>query len=65
MNDQLTETEVKFYIPDFSEIKNKLDTLGAKCTIPRVYERNVRYENADKTLTEQGVVVRLRQDQYH
>lgn len=62
MNDQLTETEIKFYTPDFSEIKNKLDTLGATYTKPRVYERNVRYENADKTLTEQGIVVRLRQD---
>lgn len=62
MNDTLSEVEVKFYIADLKVIEAKLQSIGAELTKPRVYERNIRYENADKTLTAQGIVVRLRQD---
>ena len=57
-----TETEVKLYTPNFENIQEKLKTLGAILEKPRVYERNVRYENAERTLTETGIVVRLRED---
>lgn len=57
-----TETEVKFYAPHLELIQIRLERLGANLVAPRVYERNVRYENAAKTLTSDGVVVRLRQD---
>jgi adenylate cyclase, class 2 len=57
-----TETEVKFYMPDLVNFAQRLEAAGAEVTAPRVYERNVRYENAEKSLTERGLVVRLRQD---
>ncbi|MBZ0295821.1 MAG: class IV adenylate cyclase [Anaerolineae bacterium] len=56
------ETEVKLYIPDHSAIEVHLNQLGAELTAPRVLEYNVRYENADETLTANGIVVRLRRD---
>ncbi len=59
---KLVETEVKIYTPDHETIRAKLEAVGAKLESPRVYERNVRYENQDETLTGQGIVVRLRQD---
>jgi adenylate cyclase class 2 len=43
-------------------VQVRLERLGAKLIAPRVYERNVRYENTEKTLTPAGIVVRLRQD---
>lgn len=57
-----TETEVKLYTPDLEAVKQRLKKAGAKLAAKRVYERNVRYENAEKTLTAQGIVVRLRED---
>lgn len=57
-----TETELKLYTPDLSIIRQKLAAAGATETAPRIYERNVRYENEAGTLSEQGIVVRLRQD---
>ena len=57
-----TETEVKLYVPDLSAVLARLEQLGAVLAAPRVYERNVRYEDAQSTLTGRGIVVRLRQD---
>jgi adenylate cyclase class 2 len=57
-----TETEVKLYVPHLEWVQVQLERSGAKLTAPRVYERNVRYENSDQTLTANGIVVRLRQD---
>lgn len=62
MSESYTETEVKFYVPDLTTFAQQLEAAGAELTVPRIYERNVRYENADKTLTRRGLVVRLRQD---
>lgn len=57
-----TETEVKLYVPDLEAVKGRLEVVGAELIAARVYERNVRYEDAAKTLTNRGVTVRLRQD---
>lgn len=57
-----TETEVKLYVTDHEQIQSRLTALGATLLHPRVFERNVRYENAAETLTSQGIVVRLRED---
>jgi adenylate cyclase class 2 len=57
-----TETEVKLYCPNLSAIARKLIQAGAALAVPRVFERNVRYENADESLTASGIVVRLRHD---
>jgi adenylate cyclase, class 2 len=57
-----TETEVKLIVPELDSVRARLETAGAHLEAPRVYERNVRYENAAGTLSSQGIVVRLRQD---
>jgi adenylate cyclase class 2 len=56
------ETEVKLYVPHLEWVQVRLEGIGAKLTAPRVYERNVRFENTAKTLTTEGVVLRLRHD---
>jgi adenylate cyclase class 2 len=56
------ETEVKLYVPDLRVVEQRLQTLGAHLSAPRVFERNVRYEDEAHTLTPRGVVLRLRQD---
>jgi adenylate cyclase class 2 len=56
------ETEVKLYVPHLELIQVRLEQLDAKRVAPRVFERNVRYENAAQTLTPAGIVLRLRQD---
>ena len=63
MNEKrLQEVEVKLYTPDLALVRVALEKAGAVLTKPRVFERNLRYENAAGTLTAQGVVLRLRQD---
>lgn len=57
-----TETEVKLYVPHLEVVQARLEMLGATLTASRVYEQNVRYENAAHTLTRDGIVLRLRQD---
>ena len=59
---RLQEVEVKLYTPDLALVRVALEAAGAVLTKPRVFERNLRYENAAGTLTAQGVVLRLRQD---
>ncbi len=56
------EEEMKLYVPELEPVEDRLITLGAKLKAPRVYERNVRFENADQTMTSSGTVLRLRQD---
>jgi adenylate cyclase class 2 len=53
---------VKLYVPYLEIVQTRLERIGGKLAAPRVYERNVRYENADSTLREKGIVLRLRQD---
>jgi adenylate cyclase class 2 len=56
------ETEMKLYVPDLQSVQKKLDAAGATLKAPRVYERNVRYDDAARSLTPKGIVVRLRED---
>jgi adenylate cyclase, class 2 len=60
MHDQ--EVEIKLAVDDLAAVEQKLKSVGATLKAERVLERNVRYENAEKTLTEQHKVVRMRQD---
>ena len=62
MNQNNHEIETKLYVPDLQAVARRLVTSGAALTRPRVFERNVRYENVEETLTRQDIVVRLRQD---
>jgi adenylate cyclase class 2 len=60
MNSQ--ETEVKIHVANLDSIAKKLVKLGADCVQERTYERNMRYDTDDKSLTSQGIVLRLRED---
>lgn len=62
MATSMQETEVKLYIKAFDNIIQSLNEAGAEVIQERVHERNMRYENEDKSLTDKGVVLRLRED---
>lgn len=57
-----TETEFKLYVADLDTVRQRLDSVGALLAAPRVFERNIRYENAAESFTPNGIVLRLRQD---
>lgn len=59
----MREVEVKLYTPDLGQVQAALQAAGAAAIAPRVFERNLRYENAAGTLTAGGIVLRLRQDE--
>lgn len=61
MDMRLQEVELKLHTPDLSRVRLALEEASAALTKPRVYERSLRYENATKTLSESGIVLRLRQ----
>lgn len=63
MKDVLQEVEVKLHTPDLNAVKQALAAAGATLLKPRVFERNIRYDSADGSLTAAGIVLRLRQDQ--
>jgi adenylate cyclase class 2 len=56
------ETEVKIRVSDLSVVEQTLKMHDAKMSAERVYERNVRYEDANETLSPAHRVLRLRQD---
>ncbi len=62
MSQNYNETEIKLYMPDLAEVRGRLEAAGAVLTAPRVYERNVRYDNRERTMTPHGMVIRLRED---
>lgn len=57
------ETEVKILVSHFDEIVERLGGLGAECLSERVYERNIRYDSEERTLSARGAVLRLREDE--
>jgi len=61
-NSKLQEVEVKLYTPNLSLIQQSLEQLGAILAKERVFERNIRYENASETFMKKGIVLRMRQD---
>ncbi|MDL1899614.1 CYTH domain-containing protein [Anaerolineae bacterium CFX9] len=56
------ETEIKLYVPDLAVVEQRLRSLGAVLKAPRIYERNNRYDDAEKTLMHGHQVLRLRWD---
>jgi adenylate cyclase, class 2 len=62
MSQKHTETEVKYRVDSLSDVENRLRELGAKLTAERVYENNVRYEDATNSLSANKRVLRMRQD---
>lgn len=59
---QKMEIEAKLWVEDLEAARARLEALGAALTRPRVFERNIRYEDAEGSLSPQGIVLRLRQD---
>jgi len=56
------ETEIKLHVPDLQAAEMRLIAAGAALKAPRVFERNLRYDRADGSLSVSAVVLRLRQD---
>jgi len=59
MND--LEIEVKFYLPDIPSVRERILELGAECK-GRVFETNIRFEDASKSLMRKNSLLRLRKD---
>ena len=58
----LQETELKLHTPDLGAVRVALNRAGAILLKPKVFERNLRYDRNDGSLTAAGIVLRLRQD---
>ena len=56
------EVEVKFLIDDLATLRERLAAAGARQIKPRLYERNVRFDDREERLLSQGQLLRLRQD---
>lgn len=56
------EVEVKFWVDDLVGMRQRVLEAGGVLHHPRVYERNIRYDNAWKGLARQDKLLRLRQD---
>ncbi|MBX3061486.1 MAG: class IV adenylate cyclase [Anaerolineae bacterium] len=61
-HDNKVETEVKIYVETLRITEQRLILAGAALTAPRVYERNIRYDDSINSLTSAARVLRLRQD---
>ncbi|MGD9082985.1 MAG: class IV adenylate cyclase [Desulfobacterales bacterium] len=55
------EIEVKFYLSDMDSIRDRILALGA-VSRGRVFETNIRFEDADNRLIEKKSLLRLRRD---
>lgn len=57
------EVEIKLHVRSLDAVRQRLEAIGANLKKPRVYERNVRYDDDRRTLSRQNRVLRLRQDE--
>jgi len=55
------EIEVKFYLSDMDSIRDRILELGA-VSMGRVFETNLRFDDADNSLIEKKSLLRLRRD---
>lgn len=62
MNHKNLEIEVKFLVEDLPAIRARLLAHGAQLHKPRIFERNIRFDNSWDGLRMQGKLLRLRQD---
>jgi adenylate cyclase class 2 len=62
MSHNNVEVEVKLRVSDLASVEQRLIQLGAKLSASRVYERNIRYDDENRTLMNEQRVLRLRQD---
>lgn len=59
---QQLEIEAKFYVPDLETLAAMLEERGARTTRQRHLERNWRFDLPDRSLSQAGMVLRLRTD---
>mgnify|MGYP005838735147 CR=1 FL=1 len=57
------EVEAKLWVQDLAALEARLAEAGATRRQGRVFERNIRYEDAAGALTPNGIVLRLRRDE--
>ena len=62
VNEKRLEVEVKFLVDDLAAMRQRVVDAGGVLHHPRVYERNIRYDNAWQGLARQDKLLRLRQD---
>ncbi len=62
MNNNLEEIEVKFYLSDPGGFTPRLMTAGAVLISPRIYERDLRFDDHMGSLSAADQVLRLRMD---
>ncbi|MGE0083481.1 MAG: class IV adenylate cyclase [Desulfococcaceae bacterium] len=55
------EIEVKFYVNDRESLRTRILAMGAKSS-ERVFEENIRFEDASVSLMQRKALLRLRQD---
>lgn len=55
------ETEVKFYLPEIEPVRNMIIRMSAEST-GRIFETNLRFEDAEKNLIRRQSLLRLRKD---
>lgn len=59
---QRLEIEVKFYVDDLDGLRERLLAAGAAQVKPRLFERNVRFDDDRGTLAREQQLLRVRQD---
>lgn len=58
----MLEIEVKFFVTELAKVRERVVAAGGSLKKERVYERNIRYDNAWNGLMMRGAMLRLRQD---
>ena len=56
------ELEVKFLLQDLPGLARRLEGLGARLVQSRIFEKNLRFDNPEGSLSRTGQALRLRQD---
>ncbi len=59
---KLQETELKMHVTDLDAIKARIEAAGGSVVAPRVFEKNIRFEDAHGELATASSVLRLRYD---
>ena len=62
MSKGYSEIEVKLAVDDLAAVARQLKSAGAELAAPRVYERNVRYDDESGSMDRNDTVLRLRED---
>ncbi len=56
------ELEVKYLVADLGRLRERVETLGGELVQPRAFERNLRFDTPDGSLSRGYRVLRLRRD---